>query len=171
MHSIDQLFFWNWNTEDRQVKLSLNSRVKISLSPWIRGVIWTCKRHPEDIQEVFWTSYVRSIYVLCPGWLFYYKNGDIYMQCKPLLSYSVFFYFPFLIWKKSKYFIKCSTIKNWLQVKLIRESEPSDKTPINLLHPSILFICTLKTLKNVWFSYVFMGYRNRDLWYLLLKHK
>ena len=28
---------------------------------------WTYIRHSEDAQEVFWMSYVRSIYVLCQG--------------------------------------------------------------------------------------------------------
>ena len=35
--------------------------------PWTKDVNWTYIRHSEDVQGVFWTSYVHSIYVLCPG--------------------------------------------------------------------------------------------------------
>ena len=34
---------------------------------WTLDVNWTCIRRSEDFQDVFWTSYVPSIYVLCPG--------------------------------------------------------------------------------------------------------
>ena len=37
------------------------------LSPWTQGVNWTYIRRSEDVQDIFWTPYVRSIYVLCPG--------------------------------------------------------------------------------------------------------
>ena len=36
---------------------------KILLSPWTQDVNWTYIRCSEDVQDVFWTSYVRSIYV------------------------------------------------------------------------------------------------------------
>ena len=37
--------------------------------PWTQNVNWTYLRRSEDVQDVFWTSYVRSIYVLClEGW-------------------------------------------------------------------------------------------------------
>ena len=36
-------------------------------TPWTQDVNWTYVRHSEDVLHVFWTSYVRSIYVLCPG--------------------------------------------------------------------------------------------------------
>ena len=36
-------------------------------TPWAQDVNWTYIRRSEDILEVFWTSYVRSIYVLCSG--------------------------------------------------------------------------------------------------------
>ena len=36
-------------------------------TPWTHDVNWTYIRRSEDVQDVFWTFYVRSIYVLCPG--------------------------------------------------------------------------------------------------------
>ena len=36
-------------------------------TPWTQGVNWTYIRPSEDVQDVFWSSYIRSIYVLCPG--------------------------------------------------------------------------------------------------------
>ena len=41
--------------------------VTLICTPWTQDVNWTYIRRLEDIQDVFWTSYVRSIYVLCPG--------------------------------------------------------------------------------------------------------
>ena len=37
------------------------------ISPKTQGVKRTYIRHSKDVLDVFWTSYVRSIYVLCPG--------------------------------------------------------------------------------------------------------
>ena len=36
-------------------------------TPWTQDVNWTYIRRWEDVQGVFWASYVRSIYVLCRG--------------------------------------------------------------------------------------------------------
>ena len=36
-------------------------------TPWTQDVNWTYIRRSEDVQDVFWTSYVLSIYVLRPG--------------------------------------------------------------------------------------------------------
>ena len=38
----------------------------LPLTSWTQDVKWTYKRRLEDVLEVFWTSYVRSVYVLCP---------------------------------------------------------------------------------------------------------
>ena len=35
--------------------------------PWTRDVKWTYIKQLEDAQDIFLTSYVRSVYVLCPG--------------------------------------------------------------------------------------------------------
>ena len=35
--------------------------------PWTQDVNWTYIRRSEDVLDFFWTSYVRLIYVLCPG--------------------------------------------------------------------------------------------------------
>ena len=34
---------------------------------WTQDVNWTYIRFSKDVQDIFWTSSVRSIYVLCPG--------------------------------------------------------------------------------------------------------
>ena len=36
-------------------------------TPWTQDANWTYVRRSEDVLDVFWKSYVRSIYVLCPG--------------------------------------------------------------------------------------------------------
>ena len=36
-------------------------------TPQTQDLNWTYIRHSEDVQDVFWTSYVRSIYVLFLG--------------------------------------------------------------------------------------------------------
>ena len=36
-------------------------------NPWAQVLNWTYIRHLEDVQDVFWTSYKRSICVLCLG--------------------------------------------------------------------------------------------------------
>ena len=38
----------------------------LPLTSWTQDVKWTYMRRLEDVLEVFWTSYVRSAYVLCP---------------------------------------------------------------------------------------------------------
>lgn len=38
------------------------------MSLWTQNVNWTSMRHSEDIKDVFWTPYARSVYLLCPGW-------------------------------------------------------------------------------------------------------
>ena len=37
------------------------------LIPWTKDVNWMHIRRSEDALDIFWMSYVRSIYVLCPG--------------------------------------------------------------------------------------------------------
>ena len=47
--------------------------LSLHLNPADTGVNWTYIRRSEDLLDVFWTSYVRSIYVLClRGNIFYY---------------------------------------------------------------------------------------------------
>ena len=36
-------------------------------TPRIKNVNWTYTKRSENVLDVFWKSYVRSIYVLCPG--------------------------------------------------------------------------------------------------------
>ena len=37
-----------------------------SYSPWTQDVNWMYIRRSKDVQDIFWTSYIRSTYVLCP---------------------------------------------------------------------------------------------------------
>ena len=48
---------------------------KNNLTPQTQDVNWTYIRRSEDIQNVFWTSYVHSIYVLCGK--FYFQVGKL----------------------------------------------------------------------------------------------
>ena len=41
--------------------------MQLNYSPWTKDVNWTFIRRSEDALGVFWKSYVRSIYILCPG--------------------------------------------------------------------------------------------------------
>ena len=43
------------------------SQKKTLYIPWTQEVNWTYMRRSEDLQSVFWTSYVRLIYIMCPG--------------------------------------------------------------------------------------------------------
>ena len=40
-------------------------------TPWAHDENWTYKRRSEEVQDIFWTSNVRSVYILCPGGLGY----------------------------------------------------------------------------------------------------
>ena len=35
-------------------------------TPWAQDAKWTYIRRSEDVPNIFWTSYVRLIYALCP---------------------------------------------------------------------------------------------------------
>ena len=50
-------------------------------TPWTQDVNWTYIRRSEDVQDVFWTSYVRSIYVLCPGDPVFKRRGFYETAC------------------------------------------------------------------------------------------
>ena len=43
-------------------------------TPWTQDVNWTYIRRSEDVEDVFWTSYVRLIYVPSPGGKYHAKN-------------------------------------------------------------------------------------------------
>ena len=47
-----------------RVPLTKPPRVLIS---WTKNINWMHIRRSEDALDIFWMSYVRSIYVLCPG--------------------------------------------------------------------------------------------------------
>ena len=41
---------------------------------WVQGLSRTYVRRSEDVRDAFWTSYMRSIYVLCPVNVLYALN-------------------------------------------------------------------------------------------------
>ena len=44
------------------------TRKTVTISnPWTKDVNWTYIRSWQEVLDLFWTSYVRSTYVLCPG--------------------------------------------------------------------------------------------------------
>ena len=64
------------NSQKNNFKLGVQSKyyIKIKIiSPWTQDVNWTYIRRSEDVKDVFWTSYIRSVYVLCP-WEWGYIN-------------------------------------------------------------------------------------------------
>ena len=58
-------------------------------TPWTQYVNWTYIRRSEDVLDVFWTSYIRSIYVLCPEGHFQ-KYSFIYLKAR--LSIEIIYY-------------------------------------------------------------------------------
>ena len=42
----------------------------ITNTPWTQDLNWTYMRYLEYVQDVSWTSYIRSIYFMCPGGTF-----------------------------------------------------------------------------------------------------
>ena len=61
------------------------------LYPWIQDVSWTHTRRSEDLLELFWTSYVRSIYVLWPGgkeYFLYYSCSENWIKFLGKMFYA-----------------------------------------------------------------------------------
>ena len=46
------------------------------LPPWTQDVDWTYIRRSKDVLDVSWTSYVRSIYALCPAGCYDNKKSN-----------------------------------------------------------------------------------------------
>ena len=53
--------------------------IDLSVTPWTQDVIWTNIRHSEDVLDVFWTSYLRSICFLCLRGKILKEKHDSYM--------------------------------------------------------------------------------------------
>ena len=54
-------------------------RVNVKVTtPWEQDVSWTYIRRSEDFLDVFWTSYVRSVYLLCPVW---WNSSQLSITC------------------------------------------------------------------------------------------
>ena len=51
----------------KQTHLFFANVLEYLISPWAQDVNWMYIRRSEDVQDVFWTSYSLSNYVLCPG--------------------------------------------------------------------------------------------------------
>ena len=61
------------------------------LYPWIQDVSWTHIIRSEDLLELFWTSYVRSIYVLWPGgkeYFLYYSCSENWIKFLGKMFYA-----------------------------------------------------------------------------------
>ena len=67
---------------------------------WIQEVNWMHIRCSKDVQNIFWTSYGRSIYVLCPGgkkqWS---KNLPPQSECSKIGKLKPTVFGPFCPWK------------------------------------------------------------------------
>ena len=46
---------------------SVTITLSLATTSWAQDVNWKYIRRSEEAQGVFWTSYVRSIYILCSG--------------------------------------------------------------------------------------------------------
>lgn len=57
------------------------------LTPCAQNITWTYLRHSEGVLNVFWTSFVRWIYVLCPG------GKHLFFQKKSLSKLLLTFHF------------------------------------------------------------------------------
>ena len=54
-----------WRICNVRISVAYLGHCHRSMTPQTQEVNWTCIRHTEDVLNIFWTSYVRSIYVLC----------------------------------------------------------------------------------------------------------
>ena len=67
------MYYYEWSVA-KMVKNGhcKNTAIGIQIALHTQDVNWTYIRRSEDIQDIFWTFYVRSIYVLC------LQGGDIF---------------------------------------------------------------------------------------------
>ena len=59
------LVFKNTIVSQTNSQKHLGVILDFKLTLWTQDVNWTYTRRSEDVLDFFWTSYVRSIYVLC----------------------------------------------------------------------------------------------------------
>ena len=78
------------------------NKATIYRSPWIQDVNLTYIRLSNDVQDVFSTSYVRSVYILCPGKGLTQADRNIttsFLECT--LQHTIYeilkFFYPFWI--------------------------------------------------------------------------
>ena len=79
-----------WNHLQKQLMV-------FATTPWTQDVNWTYTRRSEDALDVFLTSYVRSIYILCPGGYFFAKSSILNIRLGSEYTTQVSFKKPFLI--------------------------------------------------------------------------
>ena len=60
------MLYYEWQYIILIIILIIVSIITI-LTPWVQDVNWAYLRRSEDVLDIFWTSDVHSIYVLCPG--------------------------------------------------------------------------------------------------------
>ena len=97
------------------------------ITPWAQAVNCTYIRRSEDVQDVFWTSYVRAVYGLCQvvlillstqykykffTWI-YYTNGWITSKVAP--TYVTIMPFTILnsIWQDYPSMTFCNVTQKW----------------------------------------------------------
>ena len=59
------LFKFGFTEQVKHPDTSVNVEAEDDTS-WTQDVNWTYIRRSQDVHDVFWTSYVHSIYALCP---------------------------------------------------------------------------------------------------------
>ena len=71
--------------------------------PWTQEVNWTYIKRLEDFQGDYWTSYVRSVYVLFPGF-FYTIRSEFHIYDPRALRFLFPYFDVLLLWTCRLYF-------------------------------------------------------------------
>ena len=73
---LEMVIKFNQGFENRWMSIERKSIWTVCvITPQTQDVNWTYIRRSENVQDVFWTSYVRSIYVL------YLQGNECYVYC------------------------------------------------------------------------------------------
>ena len=100
----------------------------LGTTPWAQDVNGTYIRRSENVLDVFWTSCVRSIYVLCPGGNFL------------ILFLKIWRLFPFVISDGTIFYIFETKQRSEFRSKRLQLREPPSKSdsslnPLMVRHP------------------------------------
>ena len=97
-------------------RITVNEEQICITTPQTQDVNWTCIKRSEDVVDVFWTFYVRSIYVL---WL-----RGIYFEAYGKENYGIANHFQkpdFVIHKNiQNIFVKIYVIKNIMRFRSVK---------------------------------------------------